>query len=129
MLDSHIPAVLFSLTDEQKLKYSPSTQLLLSILKDKNWNQLAWRTGLVVDSKKKTPALPLPIMLRIDRSKVGALAADFLSLDPMFDPLGVKILPVWFAELFNNPALDRIPARLMVDAADPSLMPDGQTVG
>lgn len=128
MLDSQISAVLFSLTDDQKVRYSPATQLLLSILQDKNWNQLAWRTGLRVDSKKKTPTLPLPIMLRIDRNKVGALASDFLGLDPMFEPLGVKILPAWFVELFKNPALDRIPARLMVDAADPSLMPDGDTV-
>ena len=48
-------------TVEQKTKYSPSIQLILRVLKDSNWQQLAWRTGLIVDSKNVKRTLPLPI--------------------------------------------------------------------
>ena len=115
-------------TVEQKTKYSPSIQLILRVLKDSNWQQLAWRTGLIVDSKNVKRTLPLPILLRITREKVGTLDADFIALGSMLQLFGIGIIPTWFLELAANPLLDRLPARLHVDAVDPSRMPNGDTV-
>ena len=112
------------LTDTQKQRLDPGMRLVLRLLADRDWQQLAWRTGLVVSpanaaSKKLT--LPLPIILKFANNEVQTLGVVVIA--KMLSDLGVEVVGGWFNELAKNSALHRMPGVLFVDAANPAIMP------
>ena len=116
------------LSDAEKEQLSPSLRLLLEVVSATNWYQFAWRTGLIVNPKNKKLTLPLPIVLKVVRKQPAMTMLEVTAFAAQLDMLGIKVVAGWFQELFDNPALDRLPARLLVDATNPSLMPDGEAL-
>jgi hypothetical protein len=126
--DTHrAPSANKSLSESAKRKLSNSARMILRVLAAQDWNQLAWRTGLVASPANVKRTLPLPLMLKVARKKTGE-PRGVKAFVSRFDMFGLTVFPFWFNEFRNNKALTQIPAYLNVDAADPARMPDGESV-